>query len=116
MEVTEKFGEYLDHIGERLGRTERKVCMKHYCSGLMMTLKRKSFEPLAAAIDPEHVQARHQSLQNFVADSPWSDEDVLSRVQSWVLPKMRAKHAGRVHGSRSRPDDGDNPAEARPPS
>ena len=96
MEVTEKFGEYLDHIGEGLGRTERKVCMKHYCSGLMMTLKRKSFEPLAAAIDPLHVQARHQSLQNFVADSPWSDEGVLGRVQSWVLPKMRTERAGQV--------------------
>ena len=61
-----------------------------------MRLKRKSFEPLAGAIDPQHVQARHQALQNFVADSPWSDEGVLSRVQSWVLPKMRAKHGGRV--------------------
>lgn len=60
----------------------------------MLPLKRKSMEPLAAAIDPEHVQALHESLQQFVADSPWSDEGVLSRVQSWVLPKMRSLRKG----------------------
>jgi SRSO17 transposase len=62
----------------------------------MLPLKRKSMEPLAAAIDPEHVQALHESLQQFVADSPWSDENVLGRVQSWVLPKMRTERKGWV--------------------
>ena len=51
----------------------------------MLPLKRKSMEPLAAVIDPAHVPARHQSLQHFVADSPWSDEVVLGNVQSWVF-------------------------------
>ena len=85
----------LDHISEGLGRSERKVylkvclkvCLKDYCEGLMLPLKRKSIGPLAAAIDPGHVPARHQLLQHFVADSPWPDENVLSRVQSWVSPK-----------------------------
>jgi len=62
----------------------------------MLPLKRKSIEPLAAAIDPVHVPARHQSLQHFVADSPWCDESVLGRVRSWVLPKMRTEREGRV--------------------
>ncbi|NMG17857.1 IS701 family transposase [Aromatoleum bremense] len=89
MELAEEFGRYLDHISEGLGRSERKTGLRHYCHGLMLPLKRKSMEPLAAAIDPEHVPARHQSLQHFMTDSPWSDEGVLSRVQSWVLPKMQ---------------------------
>lgn len=96
MELAEEFGRYLDHIGEGLGRSERKACLRHYCHGLMLPLKRKSMEPLAAAIDPEHVPARHQSLQHFVTDSPWSDEGVLSRVQSCVLPKMRTENSGWV--------------------
>ena len=42
------------------------------------------------------MQALHESLQHFVADSPWSDENVLGRVQSWVLPKMRTERKGWV--------------------
>ena len=62
----------------------------------MLPLKRKSKEPLAAANEPEHVQALHESLQHFVADSPWSDKSVLRRVQSWVLPTMRTERKGWV--------------------
>ena len=91
MELTEEFGGYLEHVSEGLGRSERKVGLKNYCQGLMLPLKRKSLEPLAAALDPLHVPTLHQSLQQFVADSPWADEDVLGRVQSWVLPKMRTE-------------------------
>jgi len=90
MELTEEFERYLDHISAGLGRSERKRGLRNYCQGLMLPLQRKSMEPLAAAIDPAHVCARHQSLQQFVADSPWSDEGVLGRVQSWVLPKLEA--------------------------
>lgn len=96
MELTAEFERYLEHVGTGLGRSERKTSLKHYCQGLMLPLHRKSMEPLAAAIDPYHVCACHQSLQNFVADSPWSDEDVLGRVQSWVLPKLEAACTGRV--------------------
>ena len=96
MELIEEFAKYLDHVSAGLGRSERKVGLADYCRGLMLPLKRKSFEPLAAAIDPTHVRARHQSLQHFVADSPWLDEVVLSKVQSWVLPRMMSEHKGWV--------------------
>ncbi len=96
MELIEEFAKYLDHVSAGLGRSERKVGLTDYCRGLMLPLKRKSFEPLAAAIDPTHVRARHQSLQHFVADSPWPDEAVLGKVQSWVLPRMMSEHKGWV--------------------
>ena len=96
MELIEEFAKYLDHVSAGLGRSERKVGLTDYCRGLMLPLKRKSFEPLAAAIDPTHVRARHQSLLQFVADSPWSDEAVLGKVQSWVLPRMLSEHKGWV--------------------
>jgi SRSO17 transposase len=88
LELTGQFERYLDHLGECLGRLERKLGLKDYCSALMLPLKRKSIEPLAAAIDPYHLPAKHQSLHHFVADAPWSDEAVLGAVQRWVLPKM----------------------------
>ena len=91
MELTAEFTRYLEHVGDGLGRSERKLALKDYCSALMLPLKRKSIEPLAAAIDPYHVPAMHQSLHHFVADSPWSDQAVLGAVQQWVLPKMVTK-------------------------
>lgn len=91
MELTAEFTRFLAHVGDCLSRAEHKLGLKNYCSALMLPLKRKSIEPLAAAIDPYHVQATHQSLHHFVADSPWSDQAVLDAVQDWVLPKMAIK-------------------------
>jgi SRSO17 transposase len=91
VELTGQFERYLDHVGECMGRTERKLGLKDYCSALMLPLKRKSIEPLAAAVDPYHLQAMHQSLHHFVTASPWSDDAVLGAVQDWVLPRMSLK-------------------------
>ena len=96
MEMIQEFAKYLEHVSQGVGRSERKASLRDYCQGLMLPLKRKSMEPLAAALDATHVRARHQALQQFVADSPWSDEAVLGNVQSWVLPKMVSEHKGRV--------------------
>ena len=88
MELSEEFGRYLGHISASLGRPEHKTGLHEYCQALMLPLKRKSIEPLAAALDPYYVPSLHQSLHHFVASSPWADEVVLGAVQSWVLPKM----------------------------
>ena len=88
MERSEEFIRYMSHIGSVVGRSERRELLKGYCQGLMLPLKRKSVEPLAASIDPLHVSSMHQSLNHFVAQSPWSDEAVLKQVTDWVLPRM----------------------------
>jgi len=31
--------------------------------------------------DPAHVQVQHQKLLHFVANSPWSDEQMLAKVR-----------------------------------
>jgi SRSO17 transposase len=54
----------------------------------MLPIKRKSVEPLAAHIDPLHVQAKHQSLHHFVAKSAWSDAAVLREVRAVVEPAL----------------------------
>ena len=96
MEMIQEFAKYLEHVSQGIGRSERKASLRDYCQGLMLPLKRKSMEPLAAALDATHVRARHQALQQFVADSPWSDDAVLGKVQSWVLPRMVCGHKGWV--------------------
>ncbi len=41
---------------------------------------------MAARLRPDRVQAARQSLHPFVAQSPWSDEAVLTSIRRQVLP------------------------------
>jgi len=69
MSASRRFERYMEHLAAGLGHAG----LKGYCAGLMLPIQRKSVEPLAAHVDPLHVQAKHQSLHHFVAKSDWSD-------------------------------------------
>lgn len=58
----------------------------------MLPGERKSVEPMAARVDPKHVQARHQSMHHFVANAPWGDEEVLRVARDWALAQLE-RHA-----------------------
>ena len=73
------------------GHADRIQPLKSYCTGLLLPGERKSVEPMAARLAPDNVRHLHQSLHHLVADSPWSDQAVLSQVQHRVLPAME-KH------------------------
>ena len=88
MDDLAEFERYLKHLGQALGHQDRQAGLRGYCGGLMAPLSRKSVEPMAAHLDPRHTRSRHQSLHHFVADSAWSDEQMLLRVAQWVVPKM----------------------------
>ncbi|PAK11619.1 IS701 family transposase, partial [Burkholderia ubonensis] len=88
MDWETSFDTYLEHLCEALGHNDRESGLKGYCRGLMLPIRRKSVEPLAAHLEPEHVSARHQSLHHFVAKSEWSDAALLEQVRRWVLPHM----------------------------
>ncbi len=88
MEPIDKLSQYIDYVCEDIGHKKRRQGFREYCQGLMLPIERKSVEPLAAHTDPEHVMSKHQSLHHFVADSQWSDEAILDRVQEYVLPRM----------------------------
>ena len=83
-----EFDRYMAHLGEALGYATRDQCLVDYCGGLMLPLKRKSVEPLAAEADPRNVPAKHQALHHFVANAPWSDRAVLDRVHGYVEPHL----------------------------
>ena len=82
---------YLDAIAGVLGHAGRVAAAQAYCTGLLLPGERKSIEPMAARLDPTHVQAKHQSLHHVVAQAAWDDAAVLAAVRAPVLPAI-ARH------------------------
>jgi len=62
-----------------------------YCLGLLIPGERKSMEPIAARLDPEHVQARYASIQRLITDSEWDYQALLGAVRDYGLPLIIAK-------------------------
>src|SRR3954471_6001904 len=83
---------YLDAIVGGLGHASRAVSARAYCTGLLLPGERKSIEPMAARLDPGHVQAKHQSLHHVVAQAEWDDAALLAAllaaVRAQVLPAI----------------------------
>lgn len=92
MGIDEELERYLERLASVLGHADRRAGLMDYCRGLMLPIKRKSVEPLAAHVDPLHVQAKHQSLHHFVAKSAWSDVSVLGEVRAIVEPVLQLEH------------------------
>lgn len=90
MTSMKKLSTYLEYLCEGLGHINRHQPMINYCSALMLSLERKSVEPMAAAVDPHNVRSQHQSLHHFVADSKWSDRTILDKCWAWVESRMDA--------------------------
>ena len=65
----DRFAAYLDEIVSALGHASRDEPARAYCTGLLLPGERKSVEPMAARLDPERVQARHQSMHHIVAQA-----------------------------------------------
>ena len=89
----ERFAAYVDALAEVIGHADRAAPLRDYCLGLLLPGDRKSVEPIAAVTAPARVSAKHQSLLHFVANAPWSDERVLSRIQELTLPIIEASGA-----------------------
>jgi len=83
-----RFRGYASDLGSVLGHADRVRPFEDYCVGLLSAEGRKSVEPLAAVTAPERTAAQHQSLLHLVAQAPWSDQAVLTRVRERVLPSI----------------------------
>jgi SRSO17 transposase len=59
-----------------------------YCAGLLVTEGRRNAETMAVVTKPTHVSAQHQKLMHVVANSEWSDEQMLAKVRELVVPSM----------------------------
>src|SRR3954452_7600574 len=79
---------YLEAIVGGLGHARRAASARAYCTGLLLPGERKSIEPMAARLEPAHVQAKHQSLHHVVAQADWDDAALLAAVRAQVLPAL----------------------------
>jgi len=89
----ERFAAYVEALAEVIGHADRMEPLRDYCRGLLLPGDRKSVEPIAAVTAPARVSAQHQSLLHFVANAPWSNERVLSRIQELTLPVIEGSGA-----------------------
>jgi SRSO17 transposase len=86
----ERFAEYMYSIGKALGHADRRTPFQEYCIGLLLPGNdRKSLEPIAARIAPDHVCSAHQYLHHFVANAAWSDDAVLKAVREQAIPAIQ---------------------------
>jgi SRSO17 transposase len=88
----ERFGSYVERLSTVVGHADRREPLRQYLTGLLLAGERKSVEPMAAKIDPAHVQARHQSMHHFVANAPWDAEAVLRVASDYALAQLE-RHA-----------------------
>jgi SRSO17 transposase len=80
--LTSELSEYLDALLGGMGRVERRAAMRNYVTGLLLDGDRKSVEPMAARLvdDPSEIEGMRQRLLGCVAESNWSDAEMLKRV------------------------------------
>jgi SRSO17 transposase len=83
-----RFAEYVQKLCAVIGHADRHEPLRAYLTGLLLPGERKSIEPMAARIDPRHVQARHQSLHHLVATAPWEATEVLRVARDEVLAQL----------------------------
>jgi len=86
--VADRFAAYVGELTKVVGHADRAGPLRDYCSGLLVTEGRRSVEPMAAVTAPARVPAQHQKLLHFVANSEWSDEQMLAKVRELVMPSM----------------------------
>ncbi len=89
----DRFERYTAELMRAVGHSDRAEPFRLYCAGLLLPGERKSVEPMAARLVPGDVRSAHQRMHHLVADSPWSDDRVLSAIRDYALPVFGA-HGG----------------------
>jgi SRSO17 transposase len=89
----QRFAQYIALLSEAVDHAGRSEPLRDYCTGLLLPIERKSIEPIAAQVAPDKVPAKHQSLQQFIADAPWRDQPVLGMARKYALPAL-LRHGG----------------------
>src|ERR1700733_11844604 len=88
MATADRFAAYVGELTKVVGHADRAGPLRDYCCGLLATEGGRSVEPMAAVTAPGRVSAQHQKLLHFVANSEWSDEQMLAKVRDLVTPSL----------------------------
>jgi SRSO17 transposase len=87
-ETAQRLAAYLGEVAKVAAHADRLRPLMDYCGGLLATEGRRNAETMAAKMKRGHASAPHQQLLHIVADSPWSDDEVLAKVRELVVPVM----------------------------
>lgn len=81
--------EFLDGVGEVLGRRGRRASFASYAIGLLGEGDRKSMEPIAMRVcaGVGHADAAHQRVNHFI-NSDWCDGDVRRYAAGYAISEM----------------------------
>src|SRR5262249_7492559 len=88
LEMTHRLAVYLGELTTVVGHADRVRPLMDYCTGLLVTEGRRNAETMAVVTKPARVSAQHQKLMHVVANSEWSDEQMLAKVRELVVPAM----------------------------
>jgi SRSO17 transposase len=72
--------EFHEQFADCFQRSESRDHFYNYMAGQFSPLERKSIEPIAMAIDDGNIR----SMQRFVSDAPWDDENMIVKYRSFV--------------------------------
>jgi len=79
---------YAESLATSLGHADRRGPCLDYVQGLLLPGERKSMEPMASRLDARKTSSKHQSLQQFITDSPWDERRLLDAARAYALPAM----------------------------
>ena len=71
--IDSRFEAYCQPIVVALAHADRHRPALCYLKGLMLSGERKSVEPMAARVCPDHVRSAHQSMHHLVTAAEWDD-------------------------------------------
>lgn len=83
-----RMDEFVNTIGAALGSKPQRTRFSEYALALLLPGDRKSMEPLAARIDPEHAMARYKTFQRYISVSEWDDRAVRRAAFWWAEPAL----------------------------
>ncbi len=94
----QRLHEYFSLLGSHLRRSDQRASFALYGLGLLGESPRKSMEPITAQLcpDPDAVEAVHNRIQHFLADSPWSDRQVRCAAARYAVRAMTQRTAVRA--------------------
>ena len=90
-----RFAFYVEHVASRFGaRGSAGSLFRSYCTGLYSCRRAQNVSRLQPASSLSRPGGRINPLHHFVANADWSQEALLRRVRTFVLPAI--EKSGRI--------------------
>jgi|GEM_PF-1646098 len=89
----ERFDSFIGQLCDIVGHVDRHKPLRSYVMGMLLEGGRKSVEPMADRIEPQRVQAQHNSMHHFVSTAPWDGQRIIDFALDYAVEQF-AQHGG----------------------